>query len=207
MKSLPVKNSGISYEAKTPEPIPDMNAYAEKIKEKKLSVYSCQIPFITLSPLSVSLAVAERINGKVTRGCVFNDKKDNISLIICELDNIAADGVGFGPEALEEVLEPADSCVKKIKKATIAAGPSCNKVKWKEEAEKRGADIYISVEFQDRKGTDSENQSDTIAAESVSYISLPCLNLPINEADYILKKQLMKKWVEDNLGIPVVLIP
>lgn len=204
IEKLPVKNGGFTNGVKRNEPVPDMDAYVKKIKEKKLSVYSCHIPFITLSPLSVSLVMAVTINGKVTEGCVFNNKKDNISLLFCELDNIAADGLWVGPEALAEAIESTGSSKKKIKKAAIAAGPSCNKLKWKEKAAKRGADIYITVNLCEREeATPSENKANFNATDSDT---LPCFNFSLNEADHTLIKQLKKKWVEENLGMTLVLL-
>jgi hypothetical protein len=205
IEKLPVKNGGFANGVNRNEPVPDMDAYVEEIKEKKLSVYSCYIPFITLSPLSVSLVIADTINGKVTEGCVYNDKKDNISLLFCEMDNMAADGVWMGPEALAEVIESAGSFKRKIKKAAIAAGPSCNKLKWKEEAAKRGADIYITVNLCEREEvTPAEYKANFKSTDSGS---LPCFNVSLDEAGHTLRKQLKKKWLEDHFGVTLVLLP
>ncbi|EGK13863.1 Nif3-like dinuclear metal center hexameric protein [Kroppenstedtia eburnea] len=182
--------------------IPIPTPLIRSIREKGLSIYTCHHPLDVHREVGTSLAIVEALGGNVI------DSFFNECGLICELDETDTDSLIQQAEEIFDIpyVDFEGQKRENIRRIAVVAGCG-DKVSALKEAEKKGAQAYLSGEIHCH--IDNE-YGRTRYREMMAYIretSMSLIGVSHAASEYLVKKTRIKGWLEHRYGLECVLVP
>jgi putative NIF3 family GTP cyclohydrolase 1 type 2 len=186
--------------------LPIKEKYIRKIKEKKLSVYTCHIPLDCHKQLGTNVAMAKALNAKILDSDTVDSENDYV--LYCNIEKSNTENLISILEDIFEIpyVDFEGQNLKEIQRVAIVAGCG-DVVEWMEEAEKNGVQAYITGEIHCHIDNDYGKQKYKKMMEYASKTSMSLIGVSHSASEYLVHKTLMKNWFELNFSIKTVLIP
>jgi putative NIF3 family GTP cyclohydrolase 1 type 2 len=187
--------------------VPIKLEYLQRVLEKKLSVYTVHEPMDFHLELGTSVAIQQALGAKKIDG--FLPEYKEIDLVyICEIEETSTEELVSKLEKLFEIPY-VDFEGKKhhhISKIAIVAGCG-DKVDWMREAEKRGAQAYITGEIHCHIDNDYGKKKFQQMMDYVPESNMSLIGVSHSASEYLVKKTLIRKWFNEKLGLETAMIP
>lgn len=186
--------------------LPIKEKYIRKIKEKKLSVYTCHIPLDCHKQLGTNLAMAKALNAKILDSDTVVSKNEYV--LFCNIEKSTTENLFSILEDIFEIpyVDFEGQNLKEIKRVAIVAGCG-DVVEWMEEAEKNDVQAYITGEIHCHIDNDYGKQKYKKMMEYASKTSMSLIGVSHSASEFLVHKTLMKNWFENNFSIKTILIP
>ncbi|MHC0035350.1 Nif3-like dinuclear metal center hexameric protein [Pseudoneobacillus sp. C159] len=186
--------------------VPIKERYIQQILAKKLSIYTCHIPLDCHNQLGTNIAMAKGIRAEIIIDKNIQTKNDyilyatinktNSTNLIVTLENaFNIPYVDFEGKNLED-----------IEKVAIVAGCG-DVVNWMKEAEKNGAQAYISGEIHCHIDNDYGRLKFQQMMDYVETTSMSLIGVSHSASEYLVHKTLMKDWFKRHFNIETILLP
>lgn len=187
--------------------VPIKENYIKKIKDKKLSIYTCHLPLDYHEQLGTSVAIAQSLNANIVDGLLPNiDGRDLI--LICNIKEVNTDVLEQKLINIFEIpyVDFEGKRLDNISKIAIVAGCG-DKVDWMKGAEKRGVQAYITGEVHCHIDNDYGKLKYKEMINYAKHTSMSLIGVSHSASEYLVKKTIIKKWFENNFGVNTILIP
>jgi putative NIF3 family GTP cyclohydrolase 1 type 2 len=187
--------------------VPIKTEYINRIRDKKLSVYSVHEPLDFHRELGTSVAIQHALGAKKVDG--FLPEYKGIDLVfICEIEETSTEELVSKLENLFEIpyVDFEGKEHDRISKIAIVAGCG-DKVDWMREAEKRGAQAYITGEIHCHIDNDYGKKKFQQMMDYVPETNMSLIGVSHSASEYLVKKTLMRKWFNEKLELETVMIP
>ena len=178
----------------------------DKIKKKKLSVYSCHAPLDYNKKVSTSLAIVEALDGKVV-GEFFPYGNGNAGLIY-KIKSISTKSLiekcksMFGVKYVDFEGKMHD---KITKVATV--GGCGDVVKYMKDAESHGVHTYLTGEIHTRVDNDYGRKRYAEVMDYVKYTKMSLIGVSHAASEYFVMKTQIKDWFKKEFNINIKLLP
>ncbi|WP_227396129.1 Nif3-like dinuclear metal center hexameric protein [Jeotgalibacillus aurantiacus] len=186
--------------------VPISGDYLTEIIRRKLSIYTCHIPMDYHPVLNTSKAIIKALQGTITDGFE-PDHFGNHLIHMVEIDPISTAGLIKKLKGIFEIpyVDFEGREIEIITKIAVVAGCG-DKVDWIQEAEKRGAQAYISGEIHCHIDNDYGQMKYSQIMHYVKETSMSLIGVSHSASEYLVKKTLMKEWFEQ-AGVQTKLLP
>jgi putative NIF3 family GTP cyclohydrolase 1 type 2 len=186
--------------------LPIREEYIRRIKEKRLSVYTCHNPMDVHPVSGTSRAIAEALGVHVTDDFAQSDWGP-LGLI----GEIEPAGTADLIEHLKEIFDiPYVDFEGKthddIRKVAIVAGVG-DKEPWMKEAELKGAQAYITGEVHCHIDNDYGRSKYDLIMKYVRLTSMSLIGVSHSASEFLVMKTKMHSWFEREFSIQPVLLP
>ncbi|PLT28855.1 Nif3-like dinuclear metal center hexameric protein [Peribacillus deserti] len=188
--------------------VPIKENWIRGIKDKKLSVYTCHVPLDYHSSLGTSAAIARILNAEIVDGLVPIHVNKTPLILICHIDPTDTNSLIHSLKQIFEIpyVDFDGQKHPDIQKIAIVAGCG-DKVHWMEAAEKKGVHAYITGEIHCHIDNAYGREKFSAMKEFASTTSMSLIGVSHSASEYLVKKTLIKEWLEHTIGIETVLIP
>lgn len=185
--------------------VPIKEAYIEKIKEKRLSVYTCHIPLDLHKTLGTNVAIANALHADIL---LENDSKTTVEYIsYCNIKPTNTTDLIAKLRATFDIsyVDFEGEVVEGIQKIAIVAGCG-DVVDWMKEAEEKGAQAYITGEIHCHIDNDYGKKKYDEMMEYARTSKMSLIGVSHAASEFLVHKTLMKDWFEKNFNVKTVLI-
>ncbi|RIW28946.1 hypothetical protein D3H55_20490 [Bacillus salacetis] len=187
--------------------VPIKEEYLEKVMEKQLSIYTCHVPMDYHKQLGTSAAIAEALNAEIVDGFL-PDENGNPLVLICAISQTDTSSLIQKAKDIFDLpyvdFEGKDA--EGIEKIAIVAGCG-DKVDWMQQAEQRGVQAYITGEIHCHIDNDYGKMKYKKMLEFAKHTSMSLIGVSHSASEYLVKKTLIKEWIEREFQVQPVLIP
>lgn len=187
--------------------VPIKEEYINKIKDKKLSVYTCHTPLDYHKKLGTSVSIANSLNATIIDGFLQNENGDSLGLI-CTIKKTTTDALEHDLKEIFELpyIDFEGQRLNQIDKVAIVAGCG-DKVDWMKEAEEKGVQAYITGEIHCHIDNNYGKVKYEKMMDYAKFTTMSLIGVSHSASEYLVKRTLIKDWFEDNLGLKSILIP
>lgn len=187
--------------------VPIKEEFIGQIKEKNLSVYTCHLPLDYHSELGTSLAIAKSLKAEVIDGFLPLDNLGDL-ILICSIHRTSTEELVSTLKELFDIpyVDFEGEKLRNIEKIAIVAGCG-DKVEWMQEAASNGVQAYITGEIHCHIDSDYGKQKYKIMKEYALTTPMSLIGVSHSASEYLVKKTLIKDWLENNFDVQTVLIP
>lgn len=186
--------------------VPIKETYIEKIKEKKLSVYTCHIPLDLHKTLGTNIAIANALKADIL---LENDSKTNSKYIsYCNIKSTNTTDLIAQLRTTFDIpyVDFEGETLIDLQKIAIVAGCG-DVVEWMKEAEENGAQAYITGEIHCHINNDYGKKKYSEMMEYARNTKMSLIGVSHAASEFLVHKTLMKDWFEKNFDVETVLIP
>jgi len=186
--------------------IPIPKELLDRLKDKKVSIYSCHAPLDYHKKISTSRAMVEAIGGSVED--TFFPYGNGDAGVICSVESISTDQL---IEKLKSIFDIpyVDFLGKKkdqIRKISVVGGVATG-IPFMQDMEKRGVDAYLTGQIQLHMDNKRSNNHRAELAEYAKETTMSLIGVSHSSSEYLIMKTQMSKWFNDNFDMAVKLIP
>jgi putative NIF3 family GTP cyclohydrolase 1 type 2 len=183
--------------------VPISEKYINRIKDKKLSVYTCHIPLDCHKKLGTNIAISKELNAKNITNDIHND-----FVLYCNIGNTTTEDLVSTLKKVFDIpyVDFEGQNLDGIEKVAIVAGCG-DVVEWMKNAELKGVQAYITGEIHCHIDNEYGKQKFNKMMEYASTTTMSLIGVSHSSSEYLVLKTLMKNWFENNLKIKTVLIP
>lgn len=186
--------------------VPIKEKYIEKIKEKKLSVYTCHIPLDLHKTLGTNVAIANALKADIL---LENDSKTNSKYIsYCNIKSTNTTDLIAQLRTTFDIpyVDFEGETLIDLQKIAIVAGCG-DVVEWMKEAEENGAQAYITGEIHCHINNDYGKKKYSEMMEYARNTKMSLIGVSHAASEFLVHKTLMTDWFEKNFDVETVLIP
>jgi len=181
--------------------IPIKESYIRRIKEKKLSVYTCHIPMDLHMKLGPHIAMANELNAEI-EGTIEE------YILICRVNKTDTNRFVSQVKEIFDIPYVDFEGQKRndIEKIAIVAGCG-DKVEWMKQAQKQGAQAYLTGEIHCHIDNEYGKQRYAEMKEYAKETSMSLIGVSHAASEFITHKTLMNDWFKHHFNLKTVIIP
>jgi putative NIF3 family GTP cyclohydrolase 1 type 2 len=186
--------------------IPIEQSLLEALVKKKLSFYSCHAPLDYNKKISTSRAIVEALNGLIEDD--FLPYGNGFAGFICSIKPITTNEL---IDVLQRVFEIPyvdfeGPYHKEVSKIAVAAGGGDN-VEYMRAAEAKGVQAYVTGEIHARIDNEPARKEFSKIKSYASQTTLSLIGVSHAASEYLVMKNSMTKWFEQNFDLKTKLLP
>ncbi len=182
--------------------VPISESYLHRTKEKELSIFTCHVPLDHHIELGTNAAIAHALGATMLEQICYDDGW------LCEINKHSTDQL---IEKLRHIFDIPyvdfeGRKYESIEKIAVIAGCG-DKVEMMKEAERKGAQAYITGEVHCHIDNEYGRQKYKIMKQYVANTSMSLIGVSHSASEFLVKKTLMKDWFEKQFSVKTVLLP
>ncbi|MFX3625684.1 MAG: Nif3-like dinuclear metal center hexameric protein [Ectobacillus sp.] len=185
-----------------PIPVP----YIEELKKRKLSVYTCHIPMDYHEEYGTNIAIVKGLNGRITERFVTDEYGS--AGVICEIDRTPLPDLIEQLKALFDIpyVDVEGKDIEYAERLAVVAGCG-DKVALLEEAERLGAQVYISGQIHSHIDNEYGRYRYDLIQDYIEMTGMKLIGVSHAASEYLVKRTLMSDWFRQHFNVNVVLLP